>query len=311
MRARLAVVLAIVCAGTAVGVGVGSGPADAAPQDCEKRGGKGQCVTELPVTVPGTPAAGSENPSGVPSGNSGQPASRSAAPSYTCRWATVGDPPDSAKAAFPGAPPDAIWQVFICGEGAAVFGSGGGTGWRWLPPGGGPPSAPTPPEPGVVAALVFARVKAEMVAPTLATDPPVGVAAVVNTPVFVEVTNWQPEIVESDCILGVCVTMTATPALAFDPGDGSGAIGCVPPGSRYDPARPLMEQAEGACAHVYRQRTAAEGRPGAWPGQVTVTWSVSWTSNVGASGSYDRLSFAASLPRVVEEVSTVVVDGSS
>jgi hypothetical protein len=163
----------------------------------------------------------------------------------------------------------------------------------------------------VVATLVFARVKAEMVAPTLATDPPAGVASVVNTPVFVEVTNWQSEIVDSDCVLGVCVTMTATPSLAFDPGDGSTAIACLPPGSRYDAARALADQVEGACAHVYRQRTGVEGRPAAWPGAVTVTWSVSWASNVGVSGSYDPLSFSASLPRAVEEVSTVVVGGSS
>ena len=305
IAATLAVALA---AAVALSGWSGATPAGAAPADCTKVNPvTGRCITELPVLVPGTSPGGSE-PSGVPSGSSGQPASRPAAPPPSCRWATVADPPDSVKAAFPEAPPDAIWQVFIC-RGSVL--ADGAIGSRWLPPGGGQPSAPTPPEPGVVATLVFARVKAQMVAPTLGTDPPVGVAAVVNTAVFVEVTNWQSEIVDSDCILGVCVTMTATPALAFDPGDGSGAIGCVPPGSRYDPARPLMEQAEGACAHVYRQRTAAEGRPGAWPGQVTVTWSVSWTSNVGASGSYDPLSFAASLPRVVEEVSTVVVDGSS
>jgi hypothetical protein len=195
-------------------------------------------------------------------------------------------------------------QVYTC----TVLGS---IAVRWVPIGGGAPSAPTPPEPGVVATLVFARVKAEMVAPTLGSDPPPGVAAVVNTPVFVEVTNWQPETVDRDCILGVCVSMTASPALVFDPGDGSEVVGCEPPGSRYDPALPLMEQARGACAHVYRLRTGAEGRPSEWPGLVTVTWAVSWTSNVGASGSYAPLSFSTGLPRAVEEVSTVVVEGSS
>jgi hypothetical protein len=195
-------------------------------------------------------------------------------------------------------------QVYTCG----VLGS---VAVRWVPTGGGAPSAPTPPEPGVVATLVLARVKAEMVAPSLGSDPPPGVAAVVNTPVFVEVTNWQPEIVDRDCVLGVCVTMTATPGLVFDPGDGSEVVSCEPPGSRYDPALPLVEQAQGACAHVYRLRTGAEGRPSEWPGLVTVTWNVSWTSNVGASGTYGPLSFSTGLPRAVEEVSTVVVEGSS
>jgi hypothetical protein len=195
-------------------------------------------------------------------------------------------------------------QVYTCG----VLGS---VAVRWVPIGGGAPSAPTPPEPGVVATLVFARVKAEMVAPTLGSDPPVGVSAVVNTPVFVEVTNWRPEIVDGDCILGVCVSMTASPSLVFDPGDGSEAVSCEPPGSRYDPAFPLMDQVQGACAHVYRLRTGAEGRPSEWPGLVTVTWNVSWTSNVGASGTYAPLLFSTGLPRAVEEVSTVVVEGLS
>src|SRR5918996_1498535 len=198
-------------------------------------------------------------------------------PSYSRRWVAA-DPPDSSKAAFPEAPSDAIWQVFVCGEGQYILGTGTGTGWRWLPPGGGPPP---------------------------------GVAAVVNTPVFVEVTNWRPEIVDRDCVLGVCVSMTASPSLVFDPGDGSGVVVCEPPGSRYDPALPLVEQAQGACAHVYRRRAGAEGRPSEWPGLVTVTWNVSWTSNVGASGTYAPLSLSTGLQRAVEEGSTVVVEGSS
>jgi hypothetical protein len=208
--------------------------------------------------------------------------------------------------AFQNAYPGAVMQVYTCG----VLGS---VAVRWVPvgSGGAPLPPPTPPEPGVVATLVFARVKAGMVAPTLGSDPPLGVAAVVNTPVFVEVTNWQPEIVDRDCVLGVCVSMTASPSLVFDPGDGSEAVSCVPPGSRYDPALPLVEQAQGACAHVYRLRTGAEGRPSEWLGLVTVTWNVSWTSNVGVSGTYGPLSFSTGLPRAVEEVSTVVVEGSS
>ena len=298
-------VIFIVTATFVNGLGARLDPAAAAPQDCSQTNLKGRCDTELPVPVPGSPGA-SGGPSGVPAGNGTRPAGGPASQPAPCRWDTVAPPP-GVREEFPDAPPDATWQIYVC-DGVPV---GSFASLRWVPAGGGAPSEPTPPAPEVVATLVLARVKAEMEAPTLATDPPAGVAAVVNAPVFVEVTNWQPEIVVTDCVLGVCVTMTATPALAFDPGDGSGAIGCVPPGSRYDPALPLADQAEGGCAHVYRQRTGAEGRPGAWPGQVTVTWSVSWTSNVGASGSYDPLSFSTSLARAVDEVSTVVVDGSS
>jgi len=133
----------------------------------------------------------------------------------------------------------------------------------------------------------------------------------VNTPVFVEVTNWQPQITDNECVLGVCVTMTATPSLTFDPGDGSGSVVCDPPGSRYVPGgASLAEQAVGACAHTYLQRTGVNGRPGAWPGSVTVTWDVNWAGG-GATGVFGPLVFTAPFDRPVEEVSAVVVDGST
>jgi hypothetical protein len=304
VRARLAtavVAVAVLAAGTVPS----SGPVAAAPQDCVKRDGLGNCVTQLPVPIPGTPA--SQTPEPDRPGRGGGPTG----PVSPCLWVTVADPPASSQAAYPDAPPDAIWQVFSCG---GIQGENSGMGFRWLPPGGGPPAPPTPPPANAVAALVYARVEASMVAPALASDPAPGVASVVNTPVFVEVTNWQPEIVAGpECVLGVCITMTATPTLSFDPGDGSPATTCDPPGSRYVPGGPPMaEQAQGACAHTYLLRTGAEDRPGEWPGEVTVTWQVSWTSNVpGAGGTYDPLVFSTALPRAVDEVRTVVVDGSS
>jgi hypothetical protein len=105
--------------------------------------------------------------------------------------------------------------------------------------------------------------------------------------------------------------MTATPTLSFDPGDGSASIACDPPGSRYVPGgAPLDDQAVGACAHTYRQRTGVEGRPREWPGSVSVTWAVNWTAP-GATGQFEPLVFTAPFGRSVDEVSAVVVDGST
>jgi hypothetical protein len=151
-----------------------------------------------------------------------------------------------------------------------------------------------------------------MAAPVLASDPPESSPAIVQLPVFVRVTNWQGEIVDSQCEAGICVTMTATPSLFFDPGEpGAPSIVCVPPGSQFDPAgASAAEQAAapGACAWAYRMRTGAEGRLDRWPGKVAVTWAVGWTASDGSNGSFPELSFEADAPRLVNEVQTVIVD---
>lgn len=45
------------------------------------------------------------------------------------------------------------------------------------------------------------------------------VAPTVGTPVFAEETNWAGSMSDSELAGGVCVTVTATPALTFDPGE--------------------------------------------------------------------------------------------
>jgi hypothetical protein len=161
--------------------------------------------------------------------------------------------------------------------------------------------------------IAYARVAALMEAPRLATNPPAGAPAIVDLPVFVAVENWQGELTDSQCVLGVCVDITASPTLDFHPGESAAPVlHCDPPGTRFDAVRGdavAQASAPGACAYPYRQRTGVGGRPGEWPGVVTVRWSVSWNSNVGASGSFPGLSFSTAAPRVVNEVQTVVVDG--
>ena len=295
--------VAVVCVALAGALAIQLGAAQtlgAAPSDCAKTDIRGRCVVDLPVPVPGTPPGDTDPVSEPVSG--GGPAGT---PGHElCRWVNV-ESTSTLRQQFPEAPPDAVFQVVDCG----AFDIRAGVNFRWVPP--GTPAAPVPPPPGVVAQLLFARVKVEMDAPVLASDPPVGVSSVVNTPVFVEVTNWQPQITDSECVLGVCVTMTATPALTFDPGDGSGPLVCDPPGSRYVPGgASLADQAVGACAHTYLQRTGVAGRPDAWPGSVTVSWDVNWAGG-GTTGVFGPLVFSAPFARSVEEVSAVVVDGST
>jgi hypothetical protein len=167
------------------------------------------------------------------------------------------------------------------------------------------------PTPEQVAIDIWARVRARLLDPSLVTSPATGRTAVVSVPTFVEVENWQGEISERDCVLGVCVTLTATPTLTFDPGEpGSSTVECAPPGTRYDPdGPPAAAQATvpGACAHAYRHRTGVHSRPDAWPGVVTVEWAVSWESG-GASGSFDPVVLSADLPRRVDEITALVTE---
>lgn len=306
MRPRHVALLAIVSA-LLLGIpGLAGSPDEAlaAPgYDCQKRDAKGECTTEVPIVIPGDPGEPGRDPE-----PSGQPVRSGGPPAPTghplCQWVSI-PATSTLRTMYPEAPPDAVFQVLDCG----AFDIRAGIATRWVPPGA--PAAPVPPAPGVVAQVIFARVRVQMVAPELASDPPLGVASVVNTPVFVEVTNWQPAITDSECVLGVCVTLTATPTLTVDPGDGSASMPCDPPGSRYQPGgAPLADQAVGACAHTYLMRTGVEGRPTAWPGSVSVTWDVTW-AGAGASGSFGPLVFTTPFERSVEEVSAVVVDGST
>jgi hypothetical protein len=173
--------------------------------------------------------------------------------------------------------------------------------------------APAPPTPDAVAVDLLAEAETQMRAPQVVADPPVGTPSIISLPVFVQVTNWVDGIEESDCVLGVCVTLTAEPTLTFDPGEpGSSPIVCEPPGTRFDPngADPEVQAAAaGACAHAYQNRTGAEGRPDVWPGEVTVSWDVSWTAGE-ASGDFPAQDLSTSLPREVDEVQTVVRDGA-
>jgi hypothetical protein len=42
-----------------------------------------------------------------------------------------------------------------------------------------------------------------------------------------------------------------------------------------------------------------------------VTWDIAWTSNVGPSGAFDPMELSTTVERQVNEVQTLVVDGSS
>ena len=220
-----------------------------------------------------------------------------------CYWATLppfNDPAIFADFGLPVPPDGAVieWQGWVCSDGRPAFNL------RWV--------FSVPPED--LALSVRVRIAGLLVAPVVQASPPVGTASIVGIPVFVAVANWTGVITDSACGGGLCVTVTAKPQLTFSTGDPGGkSIDCAAEGSRFDAARSLVSQTStpGACAYVYHQRTGAAGRPAVWPGSVSVTWSLAWTSTVGQTGVLPSVTRSVALPRAVQEVQTVVVGGSS
>ncbi|GMU79974.1 MAG: hypothetical protein AMXMBFR46_27620 [Acidimicrobiia bacterium] len=191
---------------------------------------------------------------------------------------------------------DVVWQTVECSNGSRRYE------FRWV-------VAITPEN---LASVARGRLVGLLAPPVVASNPPLGVSSIVGVPVFVEVTNWTGVRTESECAGGLCVTVTASPALWFAPGEpGSAGVTCAGAGSRFVPGVDLFEQAAapGACAHTYRQRTATAGRPSAWPGVVAVTWDLTWSASDGTSGVLTPVTLTADVPRGVDEVQTVVVGG--
>lgn len=128
---------------------------------------------------------------------------------------------------------------------------------------------------------------------------------------FLAVDDWTETVTDQECAFLLCVTVTATAQLTWDPGEpGAATVVCVAGGTTYDPTGPRRADqatAPGACTHAYTQRTGAAGRPDAWPGAATVTWNLTWTSTVGPGGTLTPVTRTIDLPRAVDEVQAVVV----
>jgi hypothetical protein len=286
---RLGSVAVATATSLATVLSVGTG--DAAAQDvvrCTEQSPEGYCVYwEL---ASARPADGSGTRGG----------------SVVCFWTTMpsdlSDDPTVWNDFGLDRPPEGVsvvWQDRSCSDGSSE------PGLRWV----------IPATRANLAAIVRGRIARDFAAPSVATTPAEGVAAIVGIPAFVAVTNWTGVVTDASCAGGMCVTVTAEPHLTIHSGKPGGSpIECTGAGSRYVPqdGRPA-EQADvpGACAVAYRQRTGVDGRPVTWPATVDVTWSLTWTSNSGDAGVLAPVTLSAALPRAVEEVQTVLVGGQT
>lgn len=245
-------------------------------------------------------------------GEPGRPGARDPSPRRVCVWTAQGpgaSPGGDALGSLPLDPgtrpsPESVLVWEVC--------DGVGTGRvRWSTP--GEAVLPAPPNPADLAAALRVRLEGSLPAPEVGSDPAPGVASFVNSPVFVAVANWTGEVEagpECDPSGLLCVWVRAVPAMTWSPGEpGAPMLACAGAGSRYDPAGPSPEaQALGACAYTFTRRTGVEGRPAAWPGVVSVTWTLSWRASTGQSGPLPSVVKAADVGRPVGEVQAIVTE---
>lgn len=287
--ARSALAAALIAAAM---IGAANPVGATAPGQCVEYSPLGYCV-EWDVPTPGHPGGGG--------GSGGRPTG-----GVVCYWVTIpydlSEDPTTWFEFGLSRPPEGVtvvWQSRECSDGSVRMDV------RWI----------IPATPANLATSVRGRLLGVLPQPSVDSSPPVGTAAIVGMPVFVDVTNWTGIRTEDECAGGTCVTVTATPSLTFIPGEtASSPVGCAGSGSRYDPegdSAAAQASADGACAYKYRLRTGAQGRPSVWPGSVSVTWRVSWTASTGASGSLPAVTRATALPRAVEEVQAVVIGGET
>jgi hypothetical protein len=105
---------------------------------------------------------------------------------------------------------------------------------------------------------------------------------------------------------GVWAQVTVTPtALRFAPGDGADAVSCPGPGVAWQPGDGVWAPSPAGCHYRYPHSSIRQPDE-----QVTATygisWSVTWTSSTGASGTLPDLTTSSNATFAVAEVQAVV-----
>jgi hypothetical protein len=183
---------------------------------------------------------------------------------------------------------------------------------NWLPGTGwdNPTPEPLPPTPAQVRDAIWAEVQGLLHNPALTLDPNQAIHSVLNVPTFVAINNPQLSTLYEATVQGVYVWLAVVPTTTLHPGEpGSPTVPCDEDGSAFvEGAGTADDQAADAngCVYTYTQRSAG------WPGNVTITWAVSWGSNQqGQFGTLGAAPNVGGFNRIVDEVQTVVGDGDT
>jgi hypothetical protein len=319
---RIVALCAVAIAAVSGVVMTGVSPAGAEPPSGCHYNAAGQLVCNGGTggVIPGGPGGGGDPGPGTDTGPGGGGGGGSGGGSE-CRWVPTSNQEETLRVLYPDAPPGSVVAYYECN-----FGTAENPDWQTLissavfPPDEEFGAAPTPPPPITVAQRYWAEVEGTLERPVLQTSPPAGSPIVVDQPAFFAVANWEVPTPPSECDTStpvtVCVSLHFEPTLLIDPGEpGVPTFECAPPGSWYDPASaltPVEQASDGACAHIYRQRTGVAGRPDSWDARAIVAWRVTWSSDqpvAGVGGSLGTHNLTSEiLPRQVDEVQGIVVE---
>ena len=172
-----------------------------------------------------------------------------------------------------------------------------------------PPPPPPPPDPAVLAQQAYGELTLPKPAAKRSpdegnSDPQYGGLPYtwIHLWTYVWVAEWQPMARTVD-LRGVSATVTATPtALVFDPGDGASPVTCDGPGRPWTPADGSDPPSRGGCGYMYRAVTPN----GPLTATTSIRWSVTWTSNVGAGGTFPVLTTQSASSFLVEQIQVVI-----
>lgn len=102
----------------------------------------------------------------------------------------------------------------------------------------------------------------------------------------------------------ISVTVTARPhQLSYTPGDGNDTVRCVGPGRAWS-AR-VRDTGESPCSYTYSSASHTR-RSGTYSAQATITWNVSWTSNLGIGSPLPSVRTSLPMTAHVKEVQVLL-----
>jgi len=246
---------------------------------------------------PGGSGGAYVNPDGDPTAVAGDGASRvgsdgRAADDSPCEWIVLVD--DDVKYAIYEEltrlySTTGRWLQFVCPPRGAIA-----VGGRYLIPEGGLL------DPSQVALDALASVSIQ--APPVRTNPSADGRLYVQVPtwLWVDPDWWRPY--EATARAGrVWSTVRVTPvATTWTMGDGR-TVTCRGPGTEW---RPGLPEDASTCAHIYR--TSSAGSPGGrFAVEATVTFEVSWISNLSAGGTLPAITRTQTLDVVVGEIQAI------
>ena len=171
----------------------------------------------------------------------------------------------------------------------------------------GVPAAP-PADPGELADELYGQMIVALPSPSVHVAPADLLEedwAFVQVPAFFWIDEWI-DLTSTLTVGAVSVTLTVLPVrVDIDLGNGD-TISCVDPPAFPEGVDPTTFD---GCEYIYRHSSAMAPNGESWPLKVSMVWSASWSSNVGAGGSFGEAYTTIERPLQVAESQAILVEG--